>query len=91
VTVKIFGEEYRIRGDEDPERIQELARYVDEKIRAVREKMVSVHPVKVAVLASLNIADELFAERLETERSLEEMKAGLTRCRALLSASRKEG
>ena len=84
VTVKIFGEDYRIAGDGDPRRIHELAHYVDEKMRAVKERMVSVHPAKVAVLASLNIADELFAQKLETERSLEEVKGELARCRALL-------
>lgn len=87
VTVRIFGEEYRIAGDGDPQRIHDLARFVDEKMRAVKERMVSVHPAKVAVLASLNIADELFAQQQETARSLEEVKSELARCRALLGSS----
>jgi cell division protein ZapA len=86
VSVRIFGEEYRIAGDGDPERIHDLARFVDEKMRAVRERMVSVHPAKVAVLASLNIADELLARQQETERSLEEVRSELARCRAVLGS-----
>ena len=80
VTVKIFGEDYRIAGDGDPRRIHELAHYVDEKMRAVKERMVSVHPAKVAVLASLNIADELMKERQrreQLERQLGERAARL--------------
>lgn len=67
--VEIFGTSYTVKGEEDPEYVQSLARYVDEKMRALQKKSpptVSAH--KIAVLAAVNIADELFKlRRRQTE------------------------
>src|SRR5262245_21558372 len=65
VSVEIFGQRYPIRSTLDPEYIQRLAAYVDGKIRAAGESAPGGDPVRVAVLAALNIADELF-RNLET-------------------------
>ncbi|MBI5190883.1 MAG: cell division protein ZapA [Nitrospirae bacterium] len=59
--VEIFGGTYTVKGDSDPAYVRELARYVDEKMRTLSRK--SPHAIgvqKIAVLAALNIADELF-------------------------------
>ncbi len=62
--VEIFGTSYTVKGDEDPEYVQSLARYVDEKMRALQKKSPStVSAQKIAVLAAVNIADELFKLR----------------------------
>ena len=60
VRVEIFGSEYRIRGDADPESIQEIAHYVDSKMREVSTETSLSSSLKVAILAALNIAGELF-------------------------------
>ena len=60
VSVEIFGQRYPIRSTLDPEYVQRLASYVDGKIRAAGESAPSGDPVRLAVLAALNIADELF-------------------------------
>lgn len=65
VTVEIFGQRYPIRSALDAEYIKRLAEYVDGKIRAAGESAPSSDPVRLAVLAALNIADELFRQ-LET-------------------------
>lgn len=70
VCVKIFGEEYAIRSTAPPEYIEEIARYVDEKMRKVAETNEKLSISKVAVLAALNIADELCRLKAEHERSL---------------------
>jgi len=67
VSVEIFGQRYPIRSSLDPEYIRHLAEYVDGKIRAAGESAPSGDPVRLAVLAALNIADELF-RHLETAR-----------------------
>lgn len=57
--VEIFGASYVIKGDADPEYVRELARYVDEKMRAAaRNSPRNLPAIKVAVLAAINIADE---------------------------------
>ncbi len=58
VAVEIYDQTYHLRG-QDSERIQVLAKMVDDKMRAVAEKGATVDSLRVAVLAALNIADEL--------------------------------
>jgi cell division protein ZapA len=58
VTVDIYDQTYRLRG-QDPAYIQHLAEVVDTKMRAVAAQGKSVDSLRVAVLAALNITDEL--------------------------------
>jgi cell division protein ZapA len=57
VRVEIFDQTYSLRGS-DPDYIEKLAEYVDNKIRAVAEQTTTVDSLRLAVLAALNIADE---------------------------------
>lgn len=58
VTVDIYDQLYHLRGV-DPEHIARLAHLVDSKMRAVASHGGSVDSLRVAVLAALNLADEL--------------------------------
>lgn len=58
VGVEIFDQVYHLRGT-DPAYIEQLARTVDTKMRAVSAHGNTVDSLRVAVLAALNIADEL--------------------------------
>lgn len=62
VVVEIYDQVYQLRGT-DPEHIQRLAEAVDAKMRAVSMQGATVDSLRVAVLAALNIADELMALR----------------------------
>jgi len=68
IPVEIFGQRYPIRTTLDPEYVSRLASYVDEKMRAAGESTTSGDPQRLAVLAALNVADELFRCR-ETNRA----------------------
>lgn len=57
-TVEIFGQSYNVRGDGDPDYLAELARFVDTRMREVAAQVATVDPMKIAILAALNIADE---------------------------------
>lgn len=59
VRVTIVGEEYAIRSEAPPEHTRAVAEYVDRAIRAVMHGSV-VEPHKAAILAALQITDELF-------------------------------
>lgn len=74
VKVEICGSEYRIRGDADPECIQEIAHYVDSKMREVTSETSLGSTLKVAILAALNIAGELFREREDRNRLLAQVQ-----------------
>jgi cell division protein ZapA len=58
VTVDIYDQTYHLRG-QDPAYIHHLAEIVDAKMRAVSAQGKTVDSLRVAVLAALNIADEL--------------------------------
>ena len=60
VSVKIRGQRYPIRSALDSQYVNGLAAYVDEKMRAAGESAPSGDSLRLAVLAALNIADELF-------------------------------
>jgi cell division protein ZapA len=62
VSVDIYDQIYHLRGT-DSEYIEQLAELVDAKMRAVAALGSTVDSLRVAVLAALNIGDELLALR----------------------------
>ena len=84
VQVEIFGHSYTIRGEANREHILAVAAYVDEKMREITEKLPVASLSKVAILASLNIADELFKERNHNRAEGREWTDKAARISALL-------
>ena len=62
VVVDIYDQIYQLRGV-NPEHIERLAAVVDAKMRAVSAHGATVDSLRVAVLAALNLADELVTLR----------------------------
>ena len=62
IAVDIYDQIYNLRGT-DPAYIERLAAIVDAKMRAVSAHGNTVDSLRVAVLAALNIADELCCAR----------------------------
>jgi len=58
VTVEIYDQVYHLSG-QNPNHIRELAACVDAKMRAVAAHGRTADSLRVAVLAALNLADEL--------------------------------
>ena len=58
VTVKIYDQTYHLSG-QNAEHIRGLAELVDARMRAVAAQGRTVDSLRVAVLAALNLADEL--------------------------------
>ena len=63
VKVSIVGEEYTLRSEETPEHAQAVAAYVDQAIRKILGGSNLVESHKAAILAALQITDELFKAR----------------------------
>ena len=63
VEIKVLGQTYTVRTDSDENHIQEVARYVNEKIEEILRKTKSVSSLNVAILTALNIADDLLKEK----------------------------
>jgi cell division protein ZapA len=60
IPVEIHGQRYPIRSSLDPEYVGRLAAYVNDKMRAAADTTPTGDSLRLAVLAALNIADELF-------------------------------
>ena len=71
--VQIFGSDYHVRGDADPEYIRGLASYVDGKMQEIATDQSLVSSTKVAILVAIHIADELFQERKKLDESVDEI------------------
>jgi len=68
VPISIQGQQYPIRTALDPEYVLRLAIFVDQKMRAASDSTPSGDSLRLAVLAALNIADELFRCRDAAEQ-----------------------
>lgn len=63
VAVSILGHEYRIRSEADEEFVRRVAALVDETMARIRERTQTVDSLDLAVLAAVNLANDLLMER----------------------------
>ena len=82
--VEIFGQEYKIKGVGNPQYIHRIAGYVDKKMREIAHSSGIMSQSRIAILAALNIADELYQEREELEKRQEELEGKAARLGELL-------
>ncbi|MCA1593951.1 MAG: cell division protein ZapA [Acidobacteria bacterium] len=68
VSVNIYNQPYNLRASGDGEYVKRIAEYVDRRMQEISEQTHVVDYGKVAVLAALNIADELHRVRQAYER-----------------------
>jgi cell division protein ZapA len=78
VRVRILGEEYALRSDAEEAHTRAVAQHVDAVVRQIAASGVVIETHKAAILAALQIADELLrlrerdAERDAREQAQEE-------------------
>jgi cell division protein ZapA len=84
VNVEIHGQRYAVRSDLDPEYISQLALYFDEKMKLAAAEIQSVDALCVAVIAALNVADELFRVRAEGRGTGDQVRARTAEIERLL-------
>ena len=71
VKVTIVGQELTIRSDASPDHTKEVAAYVDKTVRGIMNSGAVVESSRAAILAALQITDELFRARA-AQRSVDE-------------------
>ncbi len=59
IRVEIYNQTYNIRSDGNSEYVNQLAEFVDHRMREISSCTLTVDSLKVAILAALHIADEL--------------------------------
>jgi len=70
VVVTILGKKYPLRCVTDPQRIRQVATFVDTKMRLVAEGNPSCSTSELAILAALNVADELLTGQSQAPATL---------------------
>jgi cell division protein ZapA len=63
VEIKVFGQIFTVKTDSEEAHIQEVARYVNEKMDDIVKRTRSVSSLNVAILTALNIADDFLKEK----------------------------
>ena len=87
--VQIYGAAYSVRGSENNEYLQGLADLVDRKMREIAQHT-AADPGRLAILAALNLADELFRIQQQQEGERVEIEAKLAALNKKLSAALQE-
>ena len=77
VKVTIVGQELTIRSDASPEHTREVAAYVDKTILGIMNSGAVVESNRAAILAALQITDELFRAR-SVQHTLDESMQSLS-------------
>jgi cell division protein ZapA len=63
VTVQIAGQRYSLRSDSDDHEVKDLAAFVDGRIKDIHKQTRTADSQAAAILAALQIAEDLFKER----------------------------
>jgi cell division protein ZapA len=80
LKVQIYDQEYKFQSDQQEAYVRKLAAYVDGKMHSVAESTRTVDSLRVAVLAAINIADELFSLRGEQQLAVAPLRERLEKC-----------
>ncbi len=82
MKVTIFGETYNIKSQADPDYTASVAEYVDRIMMLIKGQVGMQDPLKIAILASMSITDDLFQTREKLEKQDQEIES---RCNSLLN------
>jgi cell division protein ZapA len=88
VSISIFGQEYSVKAPADPEYILKIAEYLDGKMREVQSGFTTPQSsTRIAILAAMNITDELFNSRQSGESEDTEVEQKITSLIELIDES----
>jgi len=89
VRVRSVGDEYTLRTEATAEHTRAVADHLDRTIRAIMAGSASVEPHRAAILAALQITDELFRERGGAEQLAGEIRRLAAEVRPLLPPAKR--
>ncbi len=74
VRVSIFGQEYTVKAPADANYIKDIASFVDSKMHEVQDGLATDQSsTRIAILAAMNISDELFTLQKDKESTINEV------------------
>ncbi|PSL44041.1 cell division protein ZapA [Salsuginibacillus halophilus] len=67
-TVSIYGQQYTVVGEDEPEHVQNVARAVDQKMREIKSINPYLDTTRLAVLTAINVMDDQLKQQALTEK-----------------------
>jgi cell division protein ZapA len=69
LNLELFGQRFTVVSDNDEAKVRDIVAFVNRRLEEIRESSKRIQTDQIALLAALNIAEELFEER-QKNRSL---------------------
>lgn len=85
VEVEVAGRSYRLRSDEAGADLEAVARLVNERIGDIRRAAPHLGKEEVAILAALNMGDELLRQRTTSEAASSAIEQAVEAVRSRLA------
>lgn len=82
--VVIYNQTYTLRSEHEPDYIQQLAEHVNQRMVEIASATMTVDSLRVAILAAIQIADELYQSRREIQETEDEIAERSTKYAELL-------
>ena len=74
IQVEVFGQRLNLQGEGDEAYFHELAGYVDAQMRKLAQQTPTSTPTKLAILAAINITDQLFRQERQRQSGDSELE-----------------
>ena len=88
VQISIYGQEYSVKAPADSDYIKKIAAFVDEKMREVQSGFSTTQSsTRIAILAGMNITDELFTAKQSGESDSSEAEEKISSLIELIDES----
>ena len=76
VKVNILGQDYVVRSAAGQKYLEKVAAYVDEKMKEIKASGIDdSQQLRIAILAAMNITDELFTYKKEKQKFVDKVEA----------------
>ena len=76
VKVTILGQDYVVRSTAGQQYLERVAKYVDEKMEEIKVSGIDdSQQLRIAILAAMNITDELFTYKKEKQKFVDKVEA----------------
>ena len=76
VKVNILGQDYVVRSTAGQKYLERVAKYVNEKMEEIKASGIDdSQQLRIAILAAMNITDELFTYKKEKEKFVDKVEA----------------
>ena len=76
VKVNILGQDYVVRSTAGQKYLEQVAKYVDDKMEEIKASGIDdSQQLRIAILAAMNITDELFIYKKEKKKFVDKVEA----------------